>query len=74
MNKTQLGNYIRSRRIELNYSKRQLCSKLGWSNRAILDAIENGTTNYTIDNLILVCNALKMDYSNLIKIQENERI
>lgn len=53
-----IGNRIRSRRIELGLSQEELKNKVGYSNRSMIARIERGDINITSSKIKAIATAL----------------
>jgi transcriptional regulator with XRE-family HTH domain len=62
MNKTNIGSFIREKRIEQKLSQYDLADKAGVGYRRILE-MEKDRKNYSVDVLISVINVLGYDLS-----------
>jgi transcriptional regulator with XRE-family HTH domain len=60
MNKEQIGADIKSRRLQLGLTQKQLAEKLNIQVQHIPN-IEKGITNITISRLLEICEALRLE-------------
>lgn len=57
----EIGVSVRKRRVQLGLLQKELAEKVGTSQRNISD-IEKGKINFSIDKLISIYKALKIDF------------
>ena len=63
--KKEIGAALREIRLRKGYSKYYM-NKQGLA-LPLLNAVENGTTSYTVDKLLAICNVLDVDLIEFLK-------
>ncbi len=61
-----VGSNIRRLRLERDMSQEELAFEAG-INRAYLSTVENGKRNISIDNIVAIANAMRVDARELLR-------
>lgn len=63
----QIGQKIKARRLELQFSQEQLAQKIPKMDRSKISDMENGKEDYLFSTLLKVCKALETNVFDLLK-------
>lgn len=63
----QIGQKIKARRLELQFSQEQLAQKIPKMDRSKISDMENGKEDYLFSTLLKVCEALETSVFDLLK-------
>lgn len=63
----QIGQKIKARRLELQFSQEQLAQKIPKMDRSKISDMENGKEDYLFSTLLKVCKALEINVFDLLK-------